>query len=95
MARQRRSKTWIPLSVSVATSHKMGKGTNNFDESWVIVGVGGFGKVYKRDLRDGRKVAVKRGNPRLLQGIAEFRAEIEMLSQFRHRHLVSLIGYSL
>uniref|UniRef100_A0A7N0ZZG8 Protein kinase domain-containing protein n=1 Tax=Kalanchoe fedtschenkoi TaxID=63787 RepID=A0A7N0ZZG8_KALFE len=66
--------------------------TNSFDESGVI-GVGGFGKVYKGVLSDGTQVAVKRGNPRSQQGLAEFQTEIEMLSQFRHRHLVSLIGY--
>ncbi|KAL0735191.1 hypothetical protein Bca4012_011401 [Brassica carinata] len=66
--------------------------TNSFDENHAI-GVGGFGRVYKGVLRDGTQVAVKRGNPKSQQGFAEFKTEIEMLSQFRHRHLVSLIGY--
>ncbi|KAK9154205.1 hypothetical protein Sjap_001685 [Stephania japonica] len=68
------------------------KATNNFDESWVI-GIGGFGKVYKGVLEDGTTVAVKRGNPQSHQGLAEFQTEIELLSHFRHRHLVSLIGF--
>lgn len=66
--------------------------TENFSES-LVIGVGGFGKVYKGVLKDETKVAVKRGAPQSSQGLAEFRTEIEMLSQFRHRHLVSLIGY--
>ncbi|KAK4756782.1 hypothetical protein SAY87_006909 [Trapa incisa] len=66
--------------------------TDKFRES-LIIGVGGFGKVYKGVLRDGTMVAVKRGSSRSTQGLMEFRTEVEMLSQFRHRHLVSLIGY--
>jgi serine/threonine protein kinase len=71
---------------------EMRQATNNFEESNVI-GVGGFGKVYKGVIDNGFKVAIKRSNPQSEQGVNEFQTEIEMLSKLRHKHLVSLIGF--
>ncbi|XP_021864544.2 receptor-like protein kinase ANXUR1 [Spinacia oleracea] len=68
------------------------RATKNFDESHVI-GVGGFGKVYKGVIDGSFKVAIKKSNPSSEQGVNEFVTEIEMLSKLRHKHLVSLIGY--
>ncbi|KAM0955377.1 hypothetical protein ACFX2A_024269 [Malus domestica] len=67
--------------------------TQNFSQTF-IVGVGGFGHVYKGHVDDGATpVAIKRLKPESSQGAREFKTEIELLSQLRHRHLVSLIGY--
>lgn len=69
--------------------------THNFDDA-LVIGKGGFGKVYKGVLDDGSistAVAVKRLNTKSRQGAREFWTEINMLSKYRHSHLVSLIGY--
>ncbi|KAM7462717.1 hypothetical protein LguiA_030838 [Lonicera macranthoides] len=67
--------------------------TNNFDDS-LVIGQGGFGKVYKGVIDNGASiVAIKRLSSASNQGDSEFRTEIEMLSKFRHSHIVSLIGY--
>ncbi|RRT50653.1 hypothetical protein B296_00040878 [Ensete ventricosum] len=62
-----------------------------------VVGRGGFGVVYKGELHDGMMIAVKRtesagvGN----EVLGEFQAEIAVLSKVRHRHLVSILGFSV
>ncbi|KAF5789215.1 putative protein kinase RLK-Pelle-CrRLK1L-1 family [Helianthus annuus] len=69
--------------------------TNNFDDE-LVIGHGGFGKVYKGCLctdETSHVVAVKRLDSMSNQGAPEFKAEIEMLSKLRHLHLVSLIGF--
>ncbi|KAK9069779.1 hypothetical protein SSX86_010175 [Deinandra increscens subsp. villosa] len=69
--------------------------TENFDES-LVIGRGGFGKVYKGKVSYGSSqvvVAVKRLDSKSNQGVTEFWAEVEMLSVLRHCNLVSLIGY--
>ncbi|GLU10219.1 hypothetical protein SLE2022_270390 [Rubroshorea leprosula] len=68
--------------------------TNNFSEENVL-GKGGFGVVYKGELHDGSKLAVKRMESSSMgnKGMNEFQAEIAVLTKVRHRHLVALLGY--
>ncbi|PON53682.1 Mitogen-activated protein kinase kinase kinase [Trema orientale] len=70
--------------------------TNNFSEENKL-GQGGFGTVYKGELHDGTKIAVKRMNFGMVadKGLNEFKSEIAVLTKVRHRHLVALLGYCL
>ena len=70
--------------------------TNNFSEE-NILGWGGFGVVYKGELHDGTKIAVKRMEAGVIsgKGLTEFKSEIAVLTKVRHRHLVALLGYCL
>ncbi|KAL6555634.1 hypothetical protein OROHE_007306 [Orobanche hederae] len=68
--------------------------TDNFTEN-NILGKGGFGIVYKGKFHDGTSIAVKRMESSMIsdKGLHEFRAEIEVLTKVRHRHLVALHGF--
>ncbi|XP_027331136.1 receptor protein kinase TMK1 [Abrus precatorius] len=70
--------------------------TDNFSEK-NILGQGGFGTVYKGELHDGTRIAVKRMESGAItgKGAAEFKSEIAVLTKVRHRHLVALLGYCL
>ncbi|XP_038979812.1 L-type lectin-domain containing receptor kinase IV.2-like [Phoenix dactylifera] len=70
------------------------KATKGFPEK-NLLGVGGFGRVYKGKLPTSKtEIAVKRIFHDSKQGMREFVGEIASNSQLRHRNLVQLLGYS-
>ncbi|CAJ1951573.1 unnamed protein product [Sphenostylis stenocarpa] len=64
--------------------------TNNFE---MIIGKGGFGNVYRGNMKDGKEVAVKMLSPSSSQGPKEFQTEAELLMTVHHKNLVSFVGY--
>ncbi|KAL5575000.1 hypothetical protein UlMin_016699 [Ulmus minor] len=81
------------LVISVQVLQKATKGFSPLNE----LGRGGFGAVYKGELEDGTRIAVKRMESVAIttKALEEFEAEIAVLSRVRHRHLVSLLGYTI
>ncbi|MFQ6661653.1 hypothetical protein Gotur_029745 [Gossypium turneri] len=67
--------------------------TENFSDANML-GQGGFGSVYKGQLEDGRKVAIKRLSENSGQGEQEFKNEVMLLAKLQHRNLVRLLGFS-
>ncbi|VVA25358.1 PREDICTED: putative receptor kinase ZmPK1 [Prunus dulcis] len=71
------------------TYAELKRATDGFKQE---VGKGGFGTVYKGVLDDERVVAVKRLDG-ILQGDAEFWAEVSVIGNINHRNLVKLWGF--
>ncbi|XP_045819194.1 systemin receptor SR160-like [Trifolium pratense] len=66
--------------------------TNGFHND-SLIGSGGFGDVYKAQLKDGSVVAIKKLIHVSGQGDREFTAEMETIGKIKHRNLVPLLGY--
>ncbi|GMN33404.1 hypothetical protein TIFTF001_004130 [Ficus carica] len=89
------------LSINLATFEKplrkltfadLLEATNGFHND-SLIGKGGFGDVYKAQLRDGSTVAIKKLIHISGQGDREFTAEMETIGKIKHRNLVPLLGY--
>ncbi|KAM5559267.1 G-type lectin S-receptor-like serine/threonine-protein kinase RKS1 [Rosa sericea] len=65
--------------------------TDNFSDANKL-GQGGFGSVYKGELPNEQKVAVKRLSRTSGQGIEEFKNEVALIARLQHRNLVKLLG---
>ncbi|XP_037481061.1 receptor-like serine/threonine-protein kinase SD1-8 isoform X1 [Triticum dicoccoides] len=57
------------------------------------IGRGGFGIVYKGQMQDGQEIAVKKlSTDNRVQGLKEFKNEVDLIARLQHRNLVRLLG---
>ncbi|XP_024516188.1 BRASSINOSTEROID INSENSITIVE 1-associated receptor kinase 1 [Selaginella moellendorffii] len=82
----------VPQGIEMFSLDQISKATSGFSKE-CEVGCGGFGRVYRGNLEDGRTVAIKQASAKSKQGQREFRNEIQLLSRLHHRHLVRLLGF--
>ncbi|KAK1294771.1 hypothetical protein QJS10_CPA16g01237 [Acorus calamus] len=63
-----------------------------YAELEIATNEGGFGSVYKGQLKDGQMIAVKQHKYASLQGEKEFKSEVHVLSKAQHENVVMLLG---
>lgn len=66
--------------------------TGSFDEGQKL-GQGGFGAVYKGQLRNGTEIAVKVLDANSVQGERDFQNEVSVIGKLSSPHIVGLLGF--
>ncbi|KAL1338692.1 hypothetical protein AAHE18_10G229800 [Arachis hypogaea] len=84
--RRPRPRLKIELSYS-----ELSKATNGFSQK-NFLSEGGFGAVYKGQLSNGMRVAVKQHKNVSFQGDKEFQSEVSVLREARHENVLMLLG---
>ncbi|KAF5195332.1 Cysteine-rich receptor-like protein kinase, partial [Thalictrum thalictroides] len=82
---------FLPVNIQIFGYNELRSATDNFHISNKI-GRGGFGTVYKGNLKNRTQVAVKALSAQSKQGLHEFLTEIDTMSNVRNVNLVQIIG---
>ncbi|XP_023758727.1 wall-associated receptor kinase-like 20 [Lactuca sativa] len=78
-------------SARMFTLKELKTSTNGFSKDRIL-GIGGFGEVYKGNLPDGTIIAVKSAKVGNIKSTQQVLNEVAILSQVNHKNLVQLLG---
>ncbi|KAL5571796.1 hypothetical protein UlMin_021393 [Ulmus minor] len=87
-----RTETYYIKDAMIFNYAEIQQATNDFSRE-NLLGEGGYGHVYKGELRDGQLIAAKIRKEESNQGFVEFHSEVYVLSFARHKNIVMLLGY--
>tara|TARA_B110001452_G_scaffold228825_1_gene204444 strand:+ start:99 stop:944 length:846 start_codon:yes stop_codon:yes gene_type:complete len=86
----------VPASLKALQAEELARATQSWSDE-LVLGAGGFGKVYRieslESLPRAGQCAVKRLDPEAMQGTAELLTEIQVLGTCRHECVLPLLGF--